>query len=63
MFVFPSLRVNKIAIRHDFQISALSMHRCVAQKSENFDGPSSTLTFEGDFSGAIIGSWLKSGIF
>lgn len=59
VFVFPKLRVNKIVLRHDFTISALSMHHSATAKNTADPGPSCTMKFQGEFSSGIMGGWLK----
>lgn len=60
VFVFPKLRVNKIVLRHDFTISALSLHQSITARKDLDSGPCCTMKFQGEFSSSMIGGWLKS---
>ena len=59
VFLFPKLRVNKITIRKDFQISALSLHCLSALNLSEPLGESHVLKLKGRFSSNLMSDWLK----
>ena len=59
VFVFPNLQRNKIVMKKEFDVPALSLHQLVADRTEFSDGASCTLRLEGQFSANLIAEWLR----